>query len=289
MISIVIPTYKERFLKDTIETIIANTRENYEIIVVSSSPELDSFVKDYGAVLLEAPKGYAGEARNIGAREARGDVLVFVDSHVWVPKGWEKVTYHALKSDVGIVTSAVYVVDTNGVHHKEQVGYFPICYSNLEFGWGRPPSASEAYEVQAPVGCFHVVERKKFLGQPAGYIPYWGYEDRELALRFFRLGYKNILVPDVKVGHMFKHSSGPVSLSNFWYLYAKNYYIGSLLDFDDKTLSRLKNTLKSKGVTEEIKKEVVSERKWLALRNYYLETYKLPDTLWFKTFGVEPP
>ncbi|MBO3801745.1 MAG: glycosyltransferase family 2 protein [Candidatus Brockarchaeota archaeon] len=287
MISIIIPSFEEKFLLDTVKSIKENTKRDYEIIVVSSSLK-DDYIKDYGARLYYTKQYEAGEARNIGARNALGEVLVFMDAHVWVEEGWEVVTDYALKKDVGIVSSAIYVVDGNGVKHKEQVGYFPMCNKELEFMWGAPPpEKGEYYEVQAPVGCFHVIEKKKFLGLGVGYIPYWGYEDREIALRMFRLGYKNIVVPRVKVGHHFKSVAAYGSYS--MHFYAMNYYIGALLDFDDDTLQRLYWVLRSKGVTKEIMDEVLADKSWLEWREYYLSEYKYKDTMWWKIFGLEPP
>lgn len=296
MISIIIPSYKEKFLRDTIETIEKNTKEKHEVIVVSSSPEDDSFAEELGARIIEYEGIFMnGEAKNIGAKNAVGDVLVFLDAHVWLPEGWEEVARYAMYDDVGIATSALYVVeqkDGKPVHLKDAVGYFPACTKDLDFAWARPPGPlDKPYEVQFAVGCFQAIEKKKFESLGIGFVPYWGYEDREISCRFFRLGYKIVLLPNIKVGHYFKTVTSYPANNQKIISYAKSHFVSALLDFEDDTLGRLEKALKRKGVTKELADEVLAEEngKWLHWRKYYKSRYKVKDTAWWSYFGIEPP
>jgi GT2 family glycosyltransferase len=72
----------------------------FEVVVVDGGSEdgcLDG-VEELGARVLEAPGTGAGEARNIGASEARGDVLAFTDGDCIPQTGWLDALVHALRA-----------------------------------------------------------------------------------------------------------------------------------------------------------------------------------------------
>src|SRR4051812_32070906 len=84
-VTVVIPTYNQaRYLPSAIETALAQSEPPVEVVVVD-----DGSTDDTAAVL----EGFAGQvtairtanagvaaARNTGAREAKGDLLAFLDS-----------------------------------------------------------------------------------------------------------------------------------------------------------------------------------------------------------------
>lgn len=91
LVSIITPMYKgERFVGDTIRSVIAQTYENWEMIIVDDcSPDngagirvVESFQKDEPRITLikqKVNKGSAG-ARNTGIKEAKGQFLCLLDS-----------------------------------------------------------------------------------------------------------------------------------------------------------------------------------------------------------------
>ena len=84
LISVIIPCYKQaHYLGEAIESVLAQTYTNYEIIVINDgSPDNTVEVAGrYASVrcLSQANAGLA-EARNTGIREARGEWLVFLDA-----------------------------------------------------------------------------------------------------------------------------------------------------------------------------------------------------------------
>lgn len=92
-ISIVVPIRNEaRYIGHTIDSLLAQDYEQFEIIVVDgqSDDETAAIVNDYcvkhGQVhLLENPRRWSSAARNIGSRKARGDVILMVDGHCEIP------------------------------------------------------------------------------------------------------------------------------------------------------------------------------------------------------------
>ncbi|HYE37152.1 glycosyltransferase family A protein [Methylocaldum sp.] len=85
LVSVVIPAYNAMaFLRQTLDSVLAQTYDNLEVIVVDdgSTDGTSDLLHGYGeriTVLRQANAGQAA-ARNYGARVARGDMLAFLDS-----------------------------------------------------------------------------------------------------------------------------------------------------------------------------------------------------------------
>lgn len=92
MISIIVPVYNvKEYLQKCIESILAQTYKNYEVILVDdgSTDGSGRICDDYAirhnniTVIHQDNKGLS-EARNVGIRRASGEVLSFVDSDDWL-------------------------------------------------------------------------------------------------------------------------------------------------------------------------------------------------------------
>ncbi len=87
-ISIIIPVYNgEKFLPGCLDALKSTSYPQYELIVVDdcSTDRSVEISCDKGARVLRMPRQSGpGGARNLGAQEARGDVLLFVDADVVV-------------------------------------------------------------------------------------------------------------------------------------------------------------------------------------------------------------
>ncbi len=85
LVSVIIPAYNAAaFLGDTLDSVLAQTYKNLEIIVVDdgstdTTPHVLESYKDRITVLHQANAGQA-TARNSGARSAKGEFLAFLDS-----------------------------------------------------------------------------------------------------------------------------------------------------------------------------------------------------------------
>ena len=105
LISVIVPVYKvEQYLGRCVESLLAQTYENIEIILVDdgspdSCPQLcDGYAEKYEKirVIHQENKGLSG-ARNTGINSAKGELLAFVDSDdKWSPYFLESL-YRALK------------------------------------------------------------------------------------------------------------------------------------------------------------------------------------------------
>ena len=89
-ITIIIPVYNSSLtLKECLDAIFDTNFKNFEVIIVSdnSSDNSVEIAKQYQCKVIELPqnKGPAF-ARNSGAQEAKGDILLFIDSDVIIHK-----------------------------------------------------------------------------------------------------------------------------------------------------------------------------------------------------------
>lgn len=92
--SVVIPTYNVRpWLRQTLDSVLRQ-REDLEVIVVddASTDGTDDLAREYAArdprIRVVANEGSGGgSARNLGARSARGEYLIFADGDDLIPDG----------------------------------------------------------------------------------------------------------------------------------------------------------------------------------------------------------
>jgi glycosyltransferase involved in cell wall biosynthesis len=123
LVSIITPLYNsERFVGKTIESVLAQTYTNWEMIVVNdgSKDKGADVVRQYAAKdkrirLIEQPNGGCASARNHGLREAQGRYYAFLDSDdYWDPTFLEKQLHFMAEKNAAIVTCSVRRVDEEG-------------------------------------------------------------------------------------------------------------------------------------------------------------------------------
>ena len=89
-ISVVIPTLnEEKYMPALLRSIMAQEPRPLEVIVVDGGSEdrTVELARGLGAKVIERPSNIA-EARNIGAENARGDHLLFLDADTVLPPGF---------------------------------------------------------------------------------------------------------------------------------------------------------------------------------------------------------
>ena len=106
LISVIVPIYKvEPYLRRCVDSILAQTYQNLEIILVNDgSPDncpaiCDEFAKkDARIKVIHKVNGGLSDARNVGMTAANGDFLMFVDSDDWLEKSAIECLYQLLLS-----------------------------------------------------------------------------------------------------------------------------------------------------------------------------------------------
>lgn len=87
MFSVVVPAYNEKeAIAECLEPLAKQKCEL--IIVVGGSDGTEKIASGYGRVIQDNANKGAGAARNIGAKAASGDVVLFTDADTVVPGDW---------------------------------------------------------------------------------------------------------------------------------------------------------------------------------------------------------
>ena len=124
LVSIIIPSYNSgKFIKQCIQSVIAQTYTNWEILIVDDSSRDDSclaikeLAKQEGRIkffLLDKNIG-AAEARNVAIRKAKGKYIAFLDSDdLWESQKLEKQISFMQKEDIAFSFSTYQPMSADG-------------------------------------------------------------------------------------------------------------------------------------------------------------------------------
>lgn len=130
LISVIVPTYKRTdFLKLTLQSILKQTFQDFEVIIVDDgTPNDDNLIlcRTFSKVKYIKIENSGGPAkpRNVGIREAKGKYIAFVDDDdLWSPDKLEKqVAVLENNLDFGLVHCCCQVIDENGIEKREIIG-----------------------------------------------------------------------------------------------------------------------------------------------------------------------
>lgn len=129
-VSIIVPVYNtEKYLKKCLDSLLNQTLEDIEIIVVNdSSPDnsqviIDEYVKkDKRVKSYIKPNGGQGDARNLGLEKATGEYIGYVDSDDFVDsKMYEDMYNKAVEEKSDIVNVGYYIYSETGKVIQEQI------------------------------------------------------------------------------------------------------------------------------------------------------------------------
>ena len=195
--SIVIPSYCSAGTIGLCLSALLNQDFNqaYEIIVVDSSPDEtpDIIRRDFPQVELIhlVQQTDPAQARNIGARQARGEIVAFIDSDCVAAPDWLDRLYTTLQAGYDAVGGAI--ANHNGETLVSWAGYFCEFREFLPVGPARNVDNLTLGNV--------AYRRKTFWdigGFPAGYFPQ---EDQVFHRRLRQRGLKIRFDPQIIVAH----------------------------------------------------------------------------------------
>jgi len=142
-VSIITPNYNtERFVGATIESVLAQTYGNWEMIIVddASTDASVDIIREYTnrderirLIVLDKNQGQ-GHARNVATDEAKGRWLAFLDSDdLWHPQKLERHLGFARKSKAVFTHTSYGFIDEEGQKVLEDfhVSKYPVGYRDL--------------------------------------------------------------------------------------------------------------------------------------------------------------
>jgi GT2 family glycosyltransferase len=194
-------------LERSVHWLLATLPGDGQLIVVDDASDDGSaelVAERYPTVRVVRPRARLGAvaARNFGASHTTGDTILFADAHVEPALGWHEafseVLEHAAVGAVGPCVAAI----GNGATRGYGMTWKD---AGLNVTW-LPRKGGEPYPVPILGGFFLAMRRDVFEasgGFDEGLIR-WGGADVELSLRLWSLGYECMLIPDVRVGHLFR-------------------------------------------------------------------------------------
>ena len=93
LVSVIIPAYNEEGdIELCLKSLKNQSRKKIEVIVVDdgSTDRTVEIVKEHKVKLLKQNHGGPGAARNRGAKQAKGEILIFIDADMHFPKDYIK-------------------------------------------------------------------------------------------------------------------------------------------------------------------------------------------------------
>lgn len=121
LVSIIVPAYNAgKYIAETIDSVIAQTYSNWELIIVNDGssdntlPIIETYShKDTRISFITKPNTGVSDTRNTGIAKARGEFIAFLDADdVWLPNNLEKKTdYLKNHPDIDFVFSNMLQAD----------------------------------------------------------------------------------------------------------------------------------------------------------------------------------
>tara|TARA_Y100000310_G_C20588080_1_gene766512 strand:+ start:125 stop:973 length:849 start_codon:yes stop_codon:yes gene_type:complete len=168
-ISVIIPSYNEEDnIEKCLKTILNQTYENYEVIVIddSSTDKTVKIIESFKKVkLLKQNHLGPGIARNLGAKSSEGEILIFVDADMEFPRDYlQKLVEPILEG-----------VTWGTIHSKEEI-------ANKNNLWARCWGPVVPLDKDGKGLIFRAITKKKFL-EYGMFDPKEGYADDQSIMK----------------------------------------------------------------------------------------------------------
>lgn len=196
MVSVVIPFSRVEMIEYTLEAVMAQSYSGaLEVIVVG--PHANALTALWPIIPFESgPICEPGRVRNLGAAQARGEVLLFLDDDVIVAKDWVEKNVHALQElpRVGIVGARIV---------GRSSAFFSRCIDFTNYGHYQHSRPSTG-----PVGSSSMgITRSVFYVAGGFDEALCSGEDIDLCYRVQKQGYRCVYRPDISVIHDHKRTT----------------------------------------------------------------------------------
>jgi len=229
--SVIICFYNEEVntLLRTVHSVVNRSPEHLvqEVILVNDNSDDWEIVKEVehqirwadslAKVTLVTPPARLGliRARIFGARRAKGDVLVFLDSHVEANVGWLEPLLARVGEDAKhVVTPVIDIINPDSFNYTASPLVRGGFNWGLNFKWeslseGTLAKTSDfSHPIRSPTmaGGLFAMDRAYFtsLGEYDPGLDIWGGENLEISFRIWMCGGTLEIIPCSRVGHVFR-------------------------------------------------------------------------------------
>lgn len=198
MISVIVPAYNaEETLGECLEALSAQSlnRQDYEVIVVDdgSLDQTAEVAQSWNVRLIQQPNAGPAVARNQGAREAHGDLLLFTDADcVPAPDWMERMLAPFVDPEV---------VGAKGTYRTHQT-HLVSRFVQLEYE-GKYARMARRDTIDF-IDTYSAAYRRKVFLANGGFdtsFPTASVEDQEFSFRLARKGYRMVFLPEAVVYH----------------------------------------------------------------------------------------
>ncbi|CAF3858812.1 unnamed protein product [Rotaria sp. Silwood2] len=149
------------------------------------------------------------KAKNYGAKNATGDVVVFLDAHCEANAGWLEPLLLRIKEKRSAILCPMIdmISDNNMAYGGTGAGSVGGFWWSLHFNWiSIPPRIRDAQKSPTMAGGLLAADKKYFF-EIGGYdedMEVWGGENLEISFRVWMCGGSLEFVPCSRVGHIFR-------------------------------------------------------------------------------------
>lgn len=182
--------------------IVDDWSDNLEDLAFINNHPLSSKIKIFYKKWL-----WVANARNYGVSKASGDILFFLDSHMYfMEDSLERLNYTFNNFDYDLIQPMV-----TSITNKSIKWYHYIIWAQTLTNWWKVPLEilqSWVYDTPNIDGCSILIKKKVFeeLDWFCKYYIKWWAEDLEMSMRAWLCGYKCWLDSNTKIAHYFKDS-----------------------------------------------------------------------------------
>ena len=247
-ISVIIVNFRsDQYLRECIASLYNfEKKENFEIIIINNEIEKDlsAIVDLYPEVKIVSNnknRGF-GQAVNIGAKEAQGEILLFLNPDTEpIENLFSKIEKEFL-ADKSLAVVSPRVVEKNGMKQEwlfgKKFNLWNLLRNNL---LGDPEKDTlQKKEVDWVSGASMFIRKKDFLAVNGFDEKFFLYlEDMDLCLRLKAMGKKILYLPEIKTKHFGGGSSIEEKERKKHYYASQDYYFEKHFGFFQSTLVKV--------------------------------------------------
>jgi len=202
-LSLIVPVFnRPQEVEELLDSLTRQTRPDFEVVLVEdgSTQPCDAQVKQYEDQLsiqyLVKTNSGPGQSRNVGAKAAKGNYVVFLDSDCVVPPGYIEAVYHRLTTDYVDAFGGPDRADDRFTPMQKAINYAMTSF----FTTGGIRGGGEKLDKFFPRS-FNMGYSKTVFEQTGGFSAMRFGEDIDMSLRILKNGFKTALVTDAFVYH----------------------------------------------------------------------------------------